>query len=235
MKLMWLGQAGYRIVTDNGTVILIDPYMSDSLHESRGESYVRTVPINSGILHAPADVLILTHGHADHKDFGTLDVLLAGKPVNILTPLNTFLDVRSRYGGDHNYVMFDHGIEVTIHGIRFSSVYAAHSDERAIGVDIYADGKIISHAGDSMYHRCLKNEHPQGADALLLPINGWGCNMNAADAARLTRELRPKRVFPMHWDMFTAYGSDVNEFTKLFGEDSGISIEIPEYYREMDI
>ena len=25
MKISWLGQAGFRLVTDNGTVIMIDP------------------------------------------------------------------------------------------------------------------------------------------------------------------------------------------------------------------
>lgn len=235
MKLMWLGQAGYRLVTDNGTVIMIDPYMSDSLRESRGDSYIRTVPIDQDVLHAPVDILVITHIHDDHKDFGTLDVLLANKPVNILTPINTFFAIRNRYGGDHNYVMFDNGIDVTINDILFSSVHASHSDEKAIGVDIYADGKIITHIGDSMYHRCLKDVHPKGADALLIPVNGWGCNMNAVDAARLTRELRPKHVYPMHWDMFEAYGCDVNEFTKLFSGKEGIQIELPEYYKEYDI
>ena len=31
MKISWLGQAGFRLVTDNGTVIMIDPYLSDTL------------------------------------------------------------------------------------------------------------------------------------------------------------------------------------------------------------
>ena len=31
MKISWLGQAGFRLVTDNGTVIMIDPYLSDNV------------------------------------------------------------------------------------------------------------------------------------------------------------------------------------------------------------
>lgn len=234
MKAAWLGQAGYRITTDNGTVIMIDPYMSDSLREERGDSYRREVPISEELLKTPPEILVLTHGHADHKDYGTLDRLLTGAPVHVFSPLNTFLELRDRYGWKHNYIMFDRGIEVTINGILFRSVYAAHSDERAIGVDIYADGKVLCHTGDTMYHpEVLKHAHH--ADALMLPINGLGCNMNAVDAARLTKELAPKRVYPMHWDMFRAYGSDVKEFTEFFAQDGATETVVPEYYKDFDI
>lgn len=235
MKVSWLGQAGYRITTDNGTVILIDPYLSDTLREERGEAYRREVPICEDVLAVPPDILILTHGHADHKDYGTLDRILTGAPVQVLVPLNTFLDLRGRYGEAHNYIMFDQGIEVTLNGVRFCAAYAAHTDERAIGVDIYADGKVLCHTGDTLYHPRLRTDHPHGADALILPINGVGCNMNAVDAARLTRELAPRRVYPMHWDMFRAYGCDVNEFTKFFENDGEIQAVVPEYYKEFDI
>ena len=36
--------------------------------------------------------------------------------------------------------------------------------------------------------------------------------MNAEDAARLTEELAPRRVFPMHWDMFARYAGDPERF-----------------------
>ena len=63
-----------------------------------------------------------------------------------------------------------------------------------------------------MFHSRLKTELPVEADLLMLPINGVGNNMNAVDAARLTRSLRPRLVMPMHWDMFKAYGCDVESF-----------------------
>ena len=235
MKIAWLGQAGYRITTDNGTVIMIDPYMSDSLHEAQGESYVREVPIDEDVLRGRVDVLIISHCHADHMDFGTLDTLLAGGAVNVLCPVSVLYPVRNRYWGAHNYTQFENGIETIINGVRFSAEYAAHTDDRSIGVNIYADGRVITHTGDTMYHRCLKDAHPRGADALLLPVNGKGCNMNAVDAARLTKELAPKKVFPMHWDMFKAYGSDVNEFKALFADGEGPEIIIPEYYKDLEI
>ena len=235
MKISWLGQAGFRLVTDNGTVIMIDPYLSDTLRYKKGESYRREVPMRDELLGSHVDVVILTHIHDDHTDFGTLDRLLAANgPVALLAPVNVLAALRARYARAENYMLFDPGIEITLNGIRFSSTYAAHSDEHPIGVVIEGDGKVICHTGDTMFHKRLPAEYPQGADLLMLPINGSGYNMNAVDAARLTAILAPKAVLPMHWDMFKAYGCDVNEFIEEF-RDGGQRILVPEHYAEFEV
>lgn len=235
MKISWLGQAGFRLAADNGTVIMIDPYLSDTLRYKKGESYRREVPMKDELLGSHVDVVILTHIHDDHTDFGTLDRLLAANgPVALLAPVNVLAALRARYTRAENYMLFDPGIEITLFGIRFSSTYAAHSDEHPIGVIIEGDGKVVCHTGDTMFHKRLPTEYPQGADLLMLPINGSGYNMNAVDAARLTAILAPKAVLPMHWDMFKAYGCDVNEFISEF-RDGGQRILVPEHYAEFEV
>ena len=235
MKISWLGQAGFRLVTDNGTVIMIDPYLSDTLRYKKGESYRREVPMRDELLDSHVDVVILTHIHDDHTDFGTLDRLLAASgPVAVLAPVNVLAALRARYARAENYMLFDPGIEITLNGIRFNSTYAEHSDEHPIGVVIEGDGKVVCHTGDTMFHKRLPSEYPQGADLLMLPINGSGYNMNAVDAARLTAILAPKAVLPMHWDMFKAYGCDVNEFIEEF-RDGGQRILVPEHYAEFEV
>ena len=235
MKISWLGQAGFRLAADNGTVIMIDPYLSDTLRYKKGESYRREVPMRDELLDSHVDVVILTHIHDDHTDFGTLDRLLAANgPVALLAPVNVLAALRARYARAENYMLFDPGIEITLNGIRFSSTYAAHSDEHPIGVVIEGDGKVVCHTGDTMFHKRLPAEYPQGADLLMLPINGSGYNMNAVDAARLTAILAPKAVLPMHWDMFKAYGCDVNEFIEEF-RDGGQRILVPEHYAEFEV
>lgn len=168
MKISWLGQAGFRLVTDNGTVIMIDPYLSDTLRYKKGESYRREVPVKDELLGSHVDVVILTHIHDDHTDFGTLDRLLAANgPVAVLAPVNVLAALRARYARAENYMLFDPGIEITLNGIRFSSTYAAHSDEHPIGVVIEGDGKVVCHTGDTMFHSvCRRNTRGRGsADA----------------------------------------------------------------------
>ena len=235
MKISWLGQAGFRLVTDNGTVIMIDPYLSDTLRYKKGESYRREVPMRDELLDSHVDVVILTHIHDDHTDFGTLDRLLAANgPVALLAPVNVLAALRARYARAENYMLFDPGIEITLNGLRFSSTNAAHSDEHPIGVVIEGDGKVVCHTGDTMFHKRLPSEYPQGADLLMLPINGSGYNMNAVDAARLTAILAPKAVLPMHWDMFKAYGCEVEAFCNQWKGDAQ-RILLPSQYQEIEL
>lgn len=213
MKLYWLGQAGFYLVADHGTAIMIDPYMSDSLWQDRGEKYHREVPINEEFLKAKVDVMVITHAHADHMDFATLDQVFAvNHGMAVMAPRNVLSQLRARYGELENYMLFEPGVEITMNGILFRASYACHSDECPIGVIIEGEGKVLCHTGDTMFHTRLKTELPVEADLLMLPINGMGNNMNAVDAARLTRSLRPRLVMPMHWDMFKAYGCDVEPF-----------------------
>lgn len=235
MKLSWLGQAGYRITADNGTVIMIDPYMSDTLFQKKGADFTRQVAINEQMLSEHVDILILTHIHDDHMDFGTLDRILSSNgEIAILASANVLNAMRARYGRSERYMIFNPGVEITLNGILLSSVHAVHSDEAPLGVIIECDGKVLAHTGDTMYHKLLRTELPEDMDALLVPINGQGNNMNAVDAARLTKKLHPKKVFPMHWDMFKRYGCDVREFTELFASGEQ-EIVIPEYYKDMEI
>lgn len=48
-RLQWFGQSAFRIRTDTGQVIFIDPFR---------------VPAGAG----PADLILVTHPHADHFD-----------------------------------------------------------------------------------------------------------------------------------------------------------------------
>ena len=238
MKLTWLGQAGYFIVTEQNLRIMIDPYLSNNLEMVKGESFHREVPMKEEAFQLEPDVLILTHIHDDHTDFATLDRILSEskKPMSVLAPLNTWQEVRRRYGGIHEYIQFDEGIEVTLEGVRFCSMYAAHSDERAVGVLIQADCKQIYHTGDTLFHRRL-GEYIEGkVDAMLLPINGKGNNMNIADALRLTRKIKPLKVFPMHWDMFKAYGCDPMPFEiELKKSLQDTEVILPEEYCEIEL
>ena len=237
MKLTWLGQAGYRLRAENGMVIYIDPYLSDSLLMEKGETYTRQVPIREEDLTAHVDVLILTHLHGDHTDFPTIDALAAHNPtMAVMAPLNVLNALRARYPQvPLHYMLFDRGVEITLDGVRFVSNYACHSDERPIGVTIVGDGKVLCHTGDTMYHRQLLEDLPRGADALLIPINGQGYNMNVVDAARLVRYPIPATVYPMHWDLFKQYGCDVQDFIDQFKETERDFIKIPAHYQEITL
>ena len=230
MKLTWLGQAGFYLSCENDLRIMIDPYLSDSLYLKNGESHRRMIPINEEYLNAAVDVLILTHAHGDHTDFKTLDCLLEKNPeLTVLSARHIQTLLRERYGQGEGWMLFEPDTEVTIKEIRFRATFALHSDPCPIGVVIEENGRFYCHTGDTMFHRRLMQDYPRHAELFMVPINGKGNNMNAVDAARLTDYLEPKRVFPMHWDLFERYSGDPEDFTEKLSTDSTEILRYPQY------
>ncbi len=234
MKGLWLGQAGFLFCAQNGACAMVDPYLSNALRESEGEAYTREVPADPRFLRAP-DILVLTHCHADHMDPATLGALFAPgqKRMTVLAPAGVFPFLREHWPGAAEYILFTPGTEVTLLGMRFIAQYAAHSDPHAIGLVLEADGRRVYHTGDTLYHRRVLQNAPAGLDLLILPINGRGNNMNAEDAARMARQLAPKAVLPMHWDMFSAFGCDPGPFGGLLA--GVLPVLMPRHYEYFTI
>ena len=66
MKITWLGQAGL-LLRANDAVIMIDPYLSNSVEKVNAANYRRT-PIKQSVFDITPDVMIFTHDHLDHYD-----------------------------------------------------------------------------------------------------------------------------------------------------------------------
>ena len=166
-------------------------------------------------------------------DFGTLDVLFekVHRPLTVLAAEKAFWAMRQRYGGKAEFVLMTPGTEVTLADMHFTAVSAAHSDPSSLGFVLEADGVFIWHTGDTLFHRSLLAQRPAVVDLLILPINGKGNNMNAVDAARLTRILQPAYVLPMHWDLFSTFGCAVQPFADLLAQDP-VRVLIPAHYTE---
>lgn len=201
MKVTWLGQAG--LFFDNGAYkIMVDPYLSDAVAATDPEKYRRT-PNNRDFFAVQPDVLIFTHDHLDHYDPETAAVFLGKerKPMTVLCPFSVWQKVR-KYGGPHNYVLFDRYSQWTEFGFRFCAVKAAHSDPYAIGVVIDNVDKTYYITGDTLYNSEIFTDLPQKIDTVFLPINGVGNNMNQTDALRFFRRCGAKTVAAYHVGMF---------------------------------
>ncbi len=231
MQGVWLGQAGFLFTAPSGATVMIDPYLSNSLEERRGAAFHREVPIRREFLQPP-DILVLTHCHEDHCDFGTLDQLFGARRMTVLAPAGVFPLLRERYPEQAEFVLFTPGTEVTLGPWALRAVFAAHSDPGAVGVVLSCGGKQVYHMGDTLYHRRILSEDVRGMDLLLLPVNGRGNNMNAADAARMARALSPAAALPMHWDMFRSLGGGAEDFAARL---EGPAVLLPRHYEYFTI
>lgn len=208
MKITWLGQAGLLIESE-GVKVMIDPYLSDSVKAVNPKNY-RRVPVDERFLQIQPDVLICTHNHLDHTDPETSKHYLdRDGGITVLAPQAAWQEVR-KFGHDHNYVLFNRHTQWTHRHIRFTAVKAEHSDVHPIGVIIEAEGKVLYVTGDTLYNTDIFEDIPNVVDAVFLPVNGAGNNMNMVDAKRFCERIAPKMAVPMHCGLFD--NIDMNDF-----------------------
>lgn len=201
MKITWLGQAGLLMQTAK-KIILIDPYLSDSVKKVQPQNY-RRVAIDESFLGIRPDVIIITHKHLDHLDKETLAHYLTNESkVSVFAPNGSYQELRE-FGGSNNYVLFNNGTTWTEDDVVFRAVKAEHSDNDAIGVIISEGGKNYYVCGDTLYSEKVFESLPNIIyNVVFVPINGVGNNMNFNDARKFVNRLKAEKVVPVHFGMF---------------------------------
>lgn len=221
MKLTWLGQAGYKITT-NETTLLIDPYFSDS---ASAVACHRKQPIDKSVWEIEPDLILITHDHIDHNDKETLEFFINEKTERTVLSPKSVRKALLGYKGKHNLVEVSSGIVWTHNDVVIKTVSAKHSDEFAVGFIIEAEGKRIYHTGDTLYCPSMLADISD-IDAVILPINGRGNNMNAADAEKFASDVDAKLAIPMHFGMLDELTPDIFNCKNKY---------IPEIYREFEL
>ena len=225
MKITYLGQAG--LLFEIGDMkIMFDPYLSDSVEKIQPQNR-RRVPVDQRFLQMLPDVLVCTHNHLDHTDPDTLKHYLnqTQKEITVLAPEAAWQTVR-KFGGIHNYVRFNRHTEWTLGNVRLRAVLAEHSDPHPIGVLLEAERKTYYVTGDTLYNSDLFEDVPIGVDAVFLPVNGKGNNMNMADARRFCERIRPKVAVPIHCGLFDDVDPTIWDYPNKV---------IAEYYQEIKL
>jgi len=208
MKVTWIGQAGLLFET-NDVKIIVDPYLSNSVAKIDPHNE-RRFPVDESFLKIKPDIIILTHNHLDHTDPDTLVHYLGeDSQVCVLASYNAWQTARKLGGIKNNYVMFNQGTVWTEKGIKFEAVYAEHSDDKAIGVIIYAEGKTYYITGDTLYNKKIFDDLPDHIDYVFIAVNGRGNNMNMEEAKTFCEEIGGKAV-PIHCGLFDSI--DLNSF-----------------------
>ena len=211
-EVLWLGQAGFRIKSPGGKIILIDPWITGG---------PKTPAIYKNDLSAigPIDLLLVTHAHVDHiGDAPALAKMNNTKlygPADMVTPLITLGVLPADLGYRFNKT----GRVTPLPGIKVTAVKAEHSSllvwknpatdkmeshaaGEAMGYIIELEnGFKIWHMGDTGLFGDMKfiGEHYK-PDLVMIPIGG-NFTMAPDDAAYALRTwVKPKMVIPMHYN-----------------------------------
>ena len=232
VAIHWLGQGGFAFKGHAGDVIAVDPYLSDSAN--RDGTAPRMVPIPVKPKDVRLDYLFLTHDHDDHTDPHSAPAIAQANPdAAIVCPPSacrhlTKLGVPStqiQTAMPGQSLEFPHFV---------AHVVAAQHTEDSVGYvfefneqNSETDNITVYITGDTEYNESLAAAVEDfGPDVLLVPISGrWG-NMDAAQAARLSAEISPREVIPMHYGMFEQNTADPDEFLALLASATGSDPEI---------
>ena len=202
LSLKWFPPSWIQIKTED-SIIYIDPaylrtYFTKHPHKIEFSKWPDPIDGLPEKL-AKADIILLTHDHADHCKKVTVDRLRKKKTI-VYGPKRCI----KKIGNDIRVVA--PGEEISIGKIRIlatdayntregSSTQKIHHKGDGVGYLITADGKTIYHAGDTDFIPEMKELGPM--DVALLPIGGT-YTMDIAEAAKAAMAIKPAAVIPMH-------------------------------------
>ncbi len=232
--IWWLAQSGF-LIQWNGTCVLFDPYLSDSLtkkylNTSKPHTRMSELVIEPHLLDC-IDIVTSSHNHTDHLDGETLIPLFQVNPgIQFIIPEANRDFVVERVKCKHDYPLGLNDAEtLDIMGITFYGVPAAHNlverDDlgrcRFMGYVMKFGGWSLYHSGDTLwYDSMIDLLKPFQVDIAFLPINGndpargVAGNLNSEEAAQVGKQIGAKLVIPHHYDLFTFNTANPEVFAK---------------------
>lgn len=203
--LWWLYQAGFAVKSPGGTVVLVDPYLSDAALRSYNQP--RNVPPPLDPAEVVVDAILATHPHEDHLDPDALPALAAHPGTQVVGPVSV-VEAAVGYGVDRaRATAVACGQPTTIGDIEIEAVFARHMFDLeptpdAVGYLLTVGGVRIYHAGDTEYDARIVTDTKGRVDVSLVCINGTTGNMNAHEAALLAWQQGAALAVPMHYGLW---------------------------------
>ena len=228
VEIMWLGQSAFKITSPGGKVIVTDPWLRQN--PLTPPDYKQLDKFGR------IDVLLVSHGHADHFADAPALAQLYDTPIRAPGGLNQALTTLGVLPARLLPRMNKGGTITPAPGIKVTAVHAEHSselvwhnpatdkDETHVGGEPVGwiieleNGFRIYHAGDTAVFGDMRliGERYQ-PDLALVPIGG-NFTMDPADAAwAVTQLIKPRVVIPMHYGANPLAKGTAKEFVDAVG------------------
>lgn len=224
MKAAFHGHAVVSVVLDDGTNILIDPFISGN--EACDLEIDKVSP----------DYILLTHAHNDH--FGdTIEIAQkTGATVISTVEIADYLEPMGisvhgmQPGGAYTFVFGTVKFTPAIHGSTLNVDGEQLTLGLATGILLSADGKTLYHVGDTALYSDMKLIGEQNdIDLAFVPI-GDNFTMGPKDAATAVEWLKTKQAIPIHYNTFPVIEQDPEVFISMLADGVGFIPTIGDFF-----
>jgi L-ascorbate metabolism protein UlaG (beta-lactamase superfamily) len=201
VAITWIGHATVLVELD-GARVLTDPVLGGWTGPLR-----RLASPPASEAGAGADVVLLSHLHADHADPPSLRKVVS-TGLRVVAPRGAADWLRER--GIADVAELGPGEELRAGPLRIEATFAAHGGQRhPFGVDATPVGYImrgsrsVYFAGDTDLFVAMV-DLAGTIDVALLPVWGWGRSLGAGHldpdrAAQAAARIAPRVAVPIHW------------------------------------
>ena len=217
----FLGQNSFVLKGPDGTLVAIDPYLSDWC-ACRGKA---TGPTPRSRLFPPpiapeklnVDLVLLTHSHCDHADPETLGALAKNPRIRVAGPRDALEVARTEGFAEDRLTLLHAGQEARFGSVSVRTTFALPTDGTDLNhvgfLVVFPNGTSFWDTGDTAWADGLPDlavaavraglpAGTAGPDLMAVCINSGYGNLSHWEAARLAGAAKPRFAVPCHWDLF---------------------------------